>query len=107
MVEVWSPVRAEGEGNFAVSTEGRVMNMLTGDILVPFVYPLDGLWSVCLNRGFYKVHELVADAHICCLECDIWEVFHIDDDTDNNAVWNLDIRIDHDELEFWRNENCE
>lgn len=106
MIEVWSPLRERGEDNFSVSTHGRVFNMLTEEMLEPFFLQFDVYLKVSLNNGFYNVHELVADAHICCLDCDIWEVFHIDGDQTNNNVWNLDMRQDQDELDYWRN-NCE
>ena len=106
MIEVWSPIRMHGENEFMVSTMGRVMSMLTNDIIEQHVDEEAGLLMVELVTGPYWVHELVADSHICCIQCDIWEVFHIDGDPFNNEVWNLDMRLDHDAVEYWRN-NCE
>lgn len=104
--ELWHPLRDDPNQNFMVSNQGRVCNMITGDILEYEENILDGYLYVYLNDGRWAVHLLVADTFICCLDCDFWRVIHLDGDKYNNIERNLYLIIDEEELEYWRN-NCE
>jgi hypothetical protein len=104
--ELWRPLPEDIDEMFAVSNHGRVQNMMTGDILEPFLFTMDGYPRVAINSGWVPIHLLVAEAFICCLDCDFWEVVHKDGDKTNNMIWNLDLKIAYDEWEYWRND-CE
>ena len=90
MKEEWRPVK-DYEGLYEVSNFGRVKSLRKNIILKP---ESDGVGKgyLCINLGrgnHKKIHRLVAEAFIPRIK-DKNEVNHIDGNTKNNKVTNLE-----------------
>jgi len=78
---------------YAISPTGRVLSYYTNKIRKPYKNKPDGYWRISLykDRKVYtvEIHTLVATTWLEKPEGE-YEVGHIDNDKDNNCVWNLE-----------------
>lgn len=86
-VEKWHPIPGY-EGQYAVSSTGRVRNLRSGKDLTPYIGDKAGHLRVSLPSARYYVHVLVAEAFIGPRP-EGMEVCHGDNDPANNQVSNL------------------
>lgn len=85
--EIWKDI--EGlEGEYAVSSKGRVRNIRTGRI-IDGAYNSRGYKQIKLKGKYYYIHRLVALAFIPNPN-NLPQVNHIDERKDNNDVSNLE-----------------
>lgn len=77
---------------YAISPTGRVLSYYTNKIRKPYKNKPDGYWRISLyNDGkcyTVEIHKLVAITWLEKPEGN-YEVSHLDNNKDNNAVWNL------------------
>ena len=89
-MEIWLPIRDFPK--YAISSDGRVKNAITGKILKPGYNP-KGYQIVSLykngNSCTKKVHRLVADTFYDG-DHNGYEINHIDGDKTNNKISNLE-----------------
>lgn len=84
--ELWRPI---SNTYYAVSDRGRVQNMLTEDILEPYMFGVDYRLRVNLDGRWIPIDSLVAEAFLCCLDCADWDILHLDGNPSNNTHTNL------------------
>ena len=86
-VEIWKDIDGL-EGEYAISTKGRVRNKKTNRILVGS-YDGSGYRKVTINSKNYNIHRLVALAFIPNPQ-NLPQVNHRDENKENNNVENLE-----------------
>ena len=93
MVEGWHNIFIDGKySGYSISSFGRVQNSKSGKYLKPYINK-DGYITVCIFYNGKKypryVHRLVAEYFIPNPD-KLPQVNHIDEDKENNKVWNLE-----------------
>lgn len=85
-VEIWKDIDGL-EGEYAISSKGRVKNLKSGRIFTGY-YDIYGYKYVRLKHKHYTIHRLVALAFLDNPD-NLPQVNHIDERKDNNDVSNL------------------